>query len=275
MFCDKCGTQLPDTASFCNKCGNTIKKREDVVQYSAPKMDNKKQKTGGKKGVIIGILIVAVLLIAGMAVMILSKNKPSIYGVWTDENETIVLTFEENGTLNVAGQNNVLGADMFQFTEGEGCIYIKMEGTKVDMASVKMEYELIDNTMIVNFMDYSITLYRVEDPDMSAEELFNMYKEQMMNTVQGVSLHGTWTDGSGMVSFTFYEDGKIRIAGLEDTLGVELLTYTEVDQDTLKLKADTKNVILGSASLNMDYEITDDIMTVSIAGQSFQLIKQN
>lgn len=24
MFCNNCGTQLPDTASFCSKCGNAI-----------------------------------------------------------------------------------------------------------------------------------------------------------------------------------------------------------------------------------------------------------
>lgn len=30
MFCEKCGTQLADTASFCNKCGNSV--NEPTVQ---------------------------------------------------------------------------------------------------------------------------------------------------------------------------------------------------------------------------------------------------
>lgn len=25
MFCSNCGTQLPDTASFCSKCGNAVR----------------------------------------------------------------------------------------------------------------------------------------------------------------------------------------------------------------------------------------------------------
>ena len=95
-----------------------------------------------------------------------------------------------------------------------------------------------------------------------------------MDTFQHLSLYGTWTDSSGMISFTFQKDGTIRIGGLSDTLGADLFTYTEVDSNTLQLKADTDNKLLNLISLNLDYKISDGVLTVEIAGNTYQLIKQ-
>lgn len=100
------------------------------------------------------------------------------------------------------------------------------------------------------------------------------FAEETMDIVQIVSLYGTWTDSYGAISFTFNQDGTIRITGLADTLGVEAFTFTEVDSDTLELKADTDNPILGAVGLNMDYEIEGDTMTVTIAGNELTLIKK-
>lgn len=78
-----------------------------------------------------------------------------------------------------------------------------------------------------------------------------------------------------MISFTFQENGTIRIGGLADTLGADLFTFTEVDGDTLQLKADTGNKLLNLISLNLNYEISGDVLTVQIAGNTYRLIKQD
>lgn len=58
-------------------------------------------------------------------------------------------------------------------------------------------------------------------------------------------------------------------------MSVDAFTFTEVDDDTLQLKADTDNPIAGMVGLNMDYEIEGDSMTVIIATKSYTLIKQD
>ncbi|MCM1048938.1 MAG: hypothetical protein NC433_11005 [Clostridiales bacterium] len=57
------------------------------------------------------------------------------------------------------------------------------------------------------------------------------FVEETLDTVQVAFLYGTWTDSYGAVSFTFNEDGTIRITGMSDTLGVEAFTFTEVDSN--------------------------------------------
>ena len=58
-------------------------------------------------------------------------------------------------------------------------------------------------------------------------------------------------------------------------MSVDAFTFTEVDDDTLQLKANTDNPVAGMLGLNMDYEISGDTRTVTIAGQSYTLIKQD
>ena len=103
MFCEKCGAQLPDTANFCNKCGNTLRRNTGKKQVSIPKVP---------KGV---ILAAAVIIIAVVAFSIIKK--PSLYGTWTDAGNTMTFTFAKDGSLRIAGAKNVLGADAFQFTK--------------------------------------------------------------------------------------------------------------------------------------------------------------
>ena len=44
MFCNKCGTQLPDESAFCNKCGNKIEIAQPEQQTEIPKKTMKNQK---------------------------------------------------------------------------------------------------------------------------------------------------------------------------------------------------------------------------------------
>lgn len=87
-------------------------------------------------------------------------------------------------------------------------------------------------------------------------------------------LYGMWTDSEGVIVFTFQENGKLRISGFSDLLGAELFVFTEVSSGTLQLKADSDNSVLNVISLNLRYTIVDNVMTVNIAGQTYQLIRQ-
>lgn len=109
----------------------------------------------------------------------------------------------------------------------------------------------------------------------STESGAEVLSKEPLEPVETVSIYGTWVDSSRTIYFTFQEDGRLRISGLEDTLGVDVLTFSEVDDNTLQLKAESENVIIGAIGIHMDYEISDDTMKVSLAGNTLKLVKKD
>ena len=280
MFCNKCGAQLPDTAVFCGKCGNAVQHTLPSGRQSVPKKPVISQKTRQrKKPKALWLLLPGMVLIVVTFCAIFFK-KPAIYGTWTDEQETMAFTFEKDGNLRISGKNNLLGADLFQYTDDKKGTLTLSAGK--NMFYLDVPYEISKDKLELTIYDRHLTLYRsdknmlqeiAENPE-EVQDIVESAVEDAMDTFQHLSLYGTWTDSSGMISFTFQKDGTIRIGGLSDTLGADLFTYTEVDSNTLQLKADTDNKLLNLISLNLDYKISDGVLTVEIAGNTYQLLKQ-
>lgn len=285
MFCNKCGAQLADTAVFCNRCGNAMQATIPSGKQTVPKTPVINTAMGRKKIPKMLWLLLPIIILIAVVFCVISLKKPDIYGTWIDEQGLIAFTFTENGSLRVSGKNNILGADLFQFAEDkEGNLTLQAKGISGDMISLNMKYELSEDMLDITVFGQNFTLYRTDEENMILEALENPEEaqevmveavEDVLDTFQSVMLYGTWTDESGVISFTFQENGTIRIGGLADTLGADLFTFTEVDGDTLQLKADTGNKLLNLISLNLNYEISGDVMTVEIAGNTYQLIKQD
>ncbi len=91
------------------------------------------------------------------------------------------------------------------------------------------------------------------------------------------SLDGTWTNSSGTFTLTIGKDGTVKIADSTGTFGADAFTYTEVDDDTVRLKVDTDNALVGMLSIDMDYEVSGETLSISALGQTFNLTraKQN
>lgn len=87
------------------------------------------------------------------------------------------------------------------------------------------------------------------------------------------ALYGTWKDVDGKVTFTFYEDGTIRISGGTGLLGANLFTFKEVGDHTLLLMVDSIDESLDVLNMSMQYTITDEVMVVEIGDQAFQLTR--
>lgn len=285
MFCNKCGAQLADSAAFCNQCGNAIQATMSSGKQTVPKTPVINTGMGQKKIPKVLWLLLPIIILIVVVLCVISLKKPNIYGTWVDEQGLIGFTFAENGNLRVSGKNNILGANLFQFVEDkEGNLTLQAKGISGDMISLNMKYELSEDMLDISVLGQNFTLYRTDEENMILEVLENPEEaqevmaeavEDVLDTFQSISLYGTWTDESGVISFTFQENGTIRIGGLADTLGADLFTFTEVDGDTLQLKADTGNKLLNLISLNLDYEISGDVMTVQIARNTYRLIKQD
>lgn len=285
MFCNKCGAQLADSAAFCNQCGNAIQATMSSGKQTVPKTPVINIGMGQKKIPKVLWLLLPIIILIVVVLCVISLKKPNIYGTWVDEQGLIAFTFAENGNLRVSGKNNILGANLFQFVEDkEGNLTLQAKGISGDLISLNMKYELSEDMLDISVLGQNFTLYRTDEENMILEVLENPEEaqevmaeavEDVLDTFQSISLYGTWTDESGVISFTFQENGTIRIGGLADTLGADLFTFTEVDGDTLQLKADTGNKLLNLISLNLDYEISGDVMTVQIARNTYRLIKQD
>lgn len=281
MFCNKCGAKLEDAAAFCNQCGNHMQFGKQTV----PKTSVSNTRMGQKKIPKVLWLLLPIIILIAVLLCVIFLKKPYIYGTWVDEQGMIAFTFEKNGNLRVSGKNNILGADLFQFTEDkEGNLTLQAKEISGDMISLNMKYELSEDMLDITVLGQNFTLYRTDEENIilevletpeEAQEVAAGAVEDALDTFQRTSLYGTWTDESGVISFTFQENDTIRIGGLADTLGADLFTFTEVDDDTLQLKADTGNTLLNLISLNLNYEIYGDVMTMEIAGNTYQLIKQD
>ncbi|MBQ7920780.1 MAG: zinc-ribbon domain-containing protein [Lachnospiraceae bacterium] len=283
MFCNKCGAQLADTAAFCNQCGNSIKASGQSVRQTIQPVSVTHRRERRKKSPVLLLALLSVVILIAVVICVVLLKKPTIYGTWTDAEQMIAFSFEKDGYLHVAGGDNLLGADLFRYTDDkEGNLTLKAGGLVEVPLSFDIQYELSKETLELTILGQHFTFYRtekdilqkiIENPK-EAQNIVEEALEDALDTFQHFSLYGTWTDTSGVISFTFQENGKLRIAGLSDMLGADLFTYTEVDNDTLQLKAASDNEWLNLISLNLDYEISEDVMTVDIAGQTYQLIKQ-
>ena len=297
MFCEKCGARLPDTAGFCNKCGNALRKNASTVHTPVMKVPNavigskkplsvsKKNDKGLHEGLVGTLLWVVLFVVVAVIIVVIvtAKKETGIYGTWTDANKTITFTFNKDGNLRIAGANNILGADVFQFTKEKDVLHLQAAG--LSGIGFDLKYEIDDDTLHISIAGQSMTLYRVKNSHVegldlessdagSVGEALGAWAEDAIDAVQIYSLYGTWTDSYGAISFTFSKDGKLRISGLEDTLAVDAFTFSEVDNDTLQLKAESDNPLIGAIGLNMDYEIEGSSMTVSIAGKELTLVKK-
>lgn len=85
-----------------------------------------------------------------------------LLGTWTDEKQTLTLTFEQDGTLRVADANNIIGVDMLKYKEaGKHTLSLSAEQSGLlGLISITMEYELFGDNLRVNFSGNEFMLTR-------------------------------------------------------------------------------------------------------------------
>lgn len=134
MFCQKCGSEIPDNADFCPKCGYNLKedKPNDVSdkKSSTEQVNSNTKKSKSKKPLIIGgilgavVIVIAViffLIVGGIIVGVVVKNSSDnkkvadienriyeidFYNIYDYEDEIIEL-YDEYSSLSQKAQRNV------------------------------------------------------------------------------------------------------------------------------------------------------------------------
>lgn len=123
-----------------------------------------------------------------------------------------------------------------------------------------------------------------ETEDKSEEEgLFDVAREKANDIGNEIdyatkvlfsSLYGTWTNSSGTFTLTIGKDGTVKIADSTGTFGADAFTYTEVDDDTVRLKVASENFLANMLSIDMDYYVNGETLTISALGNSYELTRK-
>ena len=88
------------------------------------------------------------------------------------------------------------------------------------------------------------------------------------------SLEGTWADSNGTFTLTIDKYGVVKISDFSGTIGADVFTWSEVDDNTVRLKAYSDDYLISLVSIDMDYEVKGETLTVYLLGKSFDLKRQ-
>lgn len=269
MFCNKCGAKIEDTAAFCKRCGNLVSgEKEKCGKVAQPRTRSLQRKdiyvicASFALVIMTGIVLAFGIRLSGEWVQ---RNQADIYGTWITPNGDITLTIGEDGTFHMAASDYVFCTGSFTYNK-DHTITIQQPLFGSDDSDIEgaidISCELYDkDRMLVTIAGNSFIVHR--SADVGAE----------VQPDSGASLYGSWEDAGGTVAIDIYEDGNIRIWGLEKALGADAFTFTEADEDTLALTANLDSEWAEMFSLNLDYEIDGNVMTVEIADYTFELEK--
>ncbi len=91
-----------------------------------------------------------------------SYTVEDLLGTWTDEKQTLTLTFEQDGTLRVADANNLFGVDALKYKEfNENTLNLSAEQSGLlGLISITMEYELFGDNLKVKISEHEFVLIR-------------------------------------------------------------------------------------------------------------------
>lgn len=267
MFCNKCGAKIEDTAVFCKRCGNLVSGEKEYCGKVAQPRTSSLQ----RKDIYVICASFALIIMTGIVLAFgirlsgewAQRNQADIYGTWITPNRDYTLTIGEDGTFYMAGSDSALYTDSFTYNKDRTITIQQPLGDDLDIeGAIDISCELYDkDRMLLTIAGTSFIFHRSADGGAEVQPDL------------GASLYGSWEDAGGTVAIDIYEDGNIRIWGLEKALGADAFTFTEADEDTLALTANLDSEWAEMFSLNLDYVIDGNVMTVEIADHTFELEK--
>lgn len=145
MFCGKCGTKVNDSASYCPKCGEKLKRASALAKSQVVSPTSQEIKTKHRYRGIITILVVCLVLFALIAIISSASNGyyRKILGEWylRGENDPVFTLYKDKSCLIANSDVDGNGQKFFSGTwsisaEGQGS---KKPGSKLSLSAPGME----------------------------------------------------------------------------------------------------------------------------------------
>lgn len=265
MFCNKCGAKIEDTAVFCKRCGNLVSGEKEYCGKVAQPRTRSLQRKDIYVICASFVLVITTGIVLAFGIRLLGEwqwNQADIYGTWIVPNGEVTLTIGEDGTCRISNDSDFWTSSFTYNKDHTITIQHPLSGDSDFEGARDIVCGLYDkDRMLMTMLGRSIIFHRSADGGAEVQP------------DPGASLYGSWEDAGGTVAIDIYEDGNIRIWGLEKALGADAFTFTEADEDTLALTANLDSEWAEMFSLNLDYEIDGNVMTVEIADYTFELEK--
>lgn len=262
MFCEKCGTEIPDNAKFCEKCGALV---EPELQEHKEEVSHKKWILGGIIGGIAVVAVVVVLLFAT--------------GVLGGKEETVQTS---NGMQSGIGESETAQqqADTPVETVAE-----EPTATPMITPNPTIDSESAAESAVTDGIDTFES--NVEIPDVSMEYLQSvaatseLSERNMIHSAERIcdgKLKNAWVEGvSGQgigEEVTFVFDNSYSFSGMKINAGYQKskelyyknsrpkkmkITFSDGSSITVKLKD-----YYGVQNINFDNRVVADQVTVTI-----------
>lgn len=117
MFCGKCGTKVNDSASYCPKCGEKLKRASAPVQSQVTSPPSQGIKTEHRYRGIITIVVVCLALIALIAVISSTSNGyyRQVLGEWylQGESDPVFTLYKDKSCLVANSDVGDIGQESF------------------------------------------------------------------------------------------------------------------------------------------------------------------
>ena len=250
MFCNKCGTKVKDGSRFCPVCGNEISGRS-MPDSGAVRNNGQIFQGNGNwytvnwkrigDGQWSGEALKHHLAWIGMHLAIIFVFILTVKGIAFMKNSHVTAILDKPS-------NTADGADDTASDEND---------TAGDSTTVADDPVSTDDQETLSDFMYTAT------------ETVNYYTKVAFD-----SLEGTWTDANRTFTLTIGQDGSVRIAEPTGTLGADVFTWSEVDDDTIRLKADSDNFLASFLSIDMDYKVSGEVLTVELMDMSYDLMRK-
>ncbi len=306
MYCNNCGEKVRDGVAFCPSCGSRISARGDEsknqgsssfagIDVEAVKMRAKEVASSAAETALDikdkSAEKLEELHVSEAADKAVKKTKGAFgwytynwsrvfktkwegiefkhHMIWWGSHLAVlflvaVVVFARSGNSSAArtAQDTEFAVDSGQ-DDGSGIVESVSEVVSQMQGADETQEETEDKSAAEEFID-------------TAKEMANDIGNEVdyATKVLFSSLYGTWTNSSGTFTLTIGEDGTVKIADSTGTFGADVFTYTEVDDDTVRLKVASENFLASVFSIDMDYYVNGETLTVSAMGQSFDLTRK-
>ncbi len=150
MFCPKCGKKLPDGSKICDSCGETLSNimndTSNTPTGETPvnsKFIQPKKKATEKnfKGIIVGIMIIAAIVVGGIFLLPLLSDK-NVYTYLADGKYELIKNLKKNKIVEIDSSDSTnLAPDSMIFSPDGKYIYYYTKYTTASATLCRAEYK--------------------------------------------------------------------------------------------------------------------------------------